>query len=440
MVGQLAARKRIFYGWYVLGVAMIGAFLCGGLTSSVFFSVILKPLTTDLGWSRSQVTGAVTLATIAAALMAPVTGVLVDRYGPRALAPFGATVVALALLTIGQLQSLLVFYAAYVVARGFSGSTVTGVVSQTLAANWFRRMRGRSFGLISMSVPLGGSFAALIAQPLVEAHGWRSVFLVFPPIILACFVVPALLIYRRRPEDVGLLPDGDIRADVAPRSGDSPPTAAPPEESWSLAEAMRTRALWLLTSGMTIGTLAGGTVSFHLVAYYTDKGMPAGVGALAVSLYALFGAIASLIWGFLVERMSERLLLVAAMTTAGVTLLIMVLVQASPPALAAAAIYGTAARGEGALVNTIIANYYGRGSYGRIVGFVSPFNSVALGVGPLIASLSFDATGSYDGVFALFGLISIGAASLLWFARKPERQRVPEEGRATPAAKASKTR
>jgi sugar phosphate permease len=361
-------------------------------------------------------------------------GILADRYGPRVLAPIGASVVALSLLAIGQLQSLVVFYAAYIVARGFSGSAVTGVVSQTLAANWFRRMRGRSFGLISMSVPLGGSFAALIAQPLVEAHGWRSVFLVFPPIILACFVVPALLVYRRRPEDVGLLPDGDVRAASAPETGESGRASQALEDSWSLAEAMRTKTLWLLTAGMTIGTLAGGTVSFHLVAYYTDKGMSAGVGALAVSLYALFGAVAALIWGFLVERMSERLLLVAAMTTAGVTLLIMVVVQTAPPALVAAAIYGTAARGEGALVNTMLANYYGRGSYGRIVGFVSPFNSIALGIGPLIASLSFDTTGSYDGVFALFGVITIGAVFLLWFARKPERQHGTAEAPATAAA------
>jgi sugar phosphate permease len=417
----LVAEKKIFYGWYVLAVAMVGAFLCGGLTSSVFFSVILKPLTADLGWSRSQVTGAVTLATIAAALMAPVMGVYADRYGPRVLAPLGAAVVALSLLTIGLLQSLFVFYIAYVLARGFSGSMVTGVVSQTLAANWFRRMRGRSFGLISMSVPLGGSFAALMAQPLIESHGWRSVFYIFPPIILACFIIPALLIYRRRPEDIGLLPDGEIRSAIAPTSGMAAP-AVVSEESWTLSEAVRTRALWLLIAGMTIGTLAGGTVSFHLVAYYTDKGMSAGVGALAVSLYALFGAFAALIWGFLVERVSERLLLVAAMTTAGVTLLIMVFVQTAPPALIAAAIYGTAARGEGTLVNTILANYYGRASFGRIVGFVSPFNSVALGVGPLIASLSFDATGSYDSVFVLFGFISVGAAALLWWARKPTRE------------------
>jgi hypothetical protein len=126
----------------------------------------------------------------------------------------------------------------------------------------------------------------------------------------------------------------------------------------------------------------------------------------------------------MVERVSERVLLVTAMTTAGVTLLLMVLVQSAAPALAAAAIYGTAARGEGALVNTILANYYGRGSYGRIVGFVSPFNSVALGVGPLIASLTFDTTGSYDGVIGLFGCISIAAASLLYFARRPVRAQV----------------
>ena len=391
------------------------------LDSSVFFSVILKPLTSELDWSRSQVTGAVTLATIAAALMAPISGVLVDRYGPRILAPVGATIVALAMVAIGQVQSLFVFYVAYVVARGFSSATVTGVVSQTLAANWFRRMRGRSFGLLSMCVPLGGAFAAIAAQPLIDAHGWRSVFVVFPPIIFVCFAIPALLIYRRRPEDIGLLPDGAAPGSVAGGGGRGTEAV---EDNWTLAEAIRTRTLWLLAGGNTIGTLTGGAVSFHLVAYYTDKGMSAEVGALAVSLYALFGAVASLIWGFLIERVPERVLLVTAAMTAGLTLLLMVLVQSPVPGLLVAALYGTAARGEGALVNTIMANYYGRASFGRIVGFVSPFTSAALGIGPLIASLTFDTTGSYDGVMTVFGFVSIGAAFLLWFARRPVRQSV----------------
>ena len=407
---------------------MGGAFLCGGLTSQVFFSVVLKPITEDLGWSRTEVTGAITLGTLAGGLLGPLAGTLVDRFGPRFMAPAGATVVAIALLVLSTVQSLWLFYVAFIVARAIASTTVTGVVAQSLAVNWFRRMRGRVFGLLAMAVPLGGSVGALAAQPIMEGPGWRTMFVIAPLVLLVTFVLPSLLVYRRRPEDIGLLPDGD-----APAAIDQRDTRAPVEEiSWTLKEAARTRALWLLVAGLFIGTLANGAVSFHLVAFYLDKGLSPAVAAGAISLYALFGAFANFVWGFLIERISERLLLVAAMVLSGISLLLTLPVQAALPALAVAAVFGTAGRGEGTLVNTVLASYYGRESYGRIAGFVSPFNMAALGLGPLLASLSFDLAGSYDLAFGLFSSSYIASALLLWLVRKPVRPEppAPEPGEA----------
>ncbi len=134
---------------------------------------------------------------------------------------------------------------------------------------------------------------------------------------------------------------------------------------------------------MFIGRLASGAVSFHLVAYYTDKGLSDGIAATAISLFALFGAIASIMWGFLIERMSERLLLVVAMLLSCFSILLMLPIQAGGPALALAAVFGLAARGEGTLANTVLAQYYGRESFGRIAGLLSPFHMAALGGRPV---------------------------------------------------------
>jgi MFS family permease len=410
--------RGVYYGWYIITVAMVGAFLCGGMTSQVFFSVMLKPITNDLGWTRTEVTGAVALGTLSGGLLAPFAGVLVDRYGARVMAPIGAIAVSLALYLLGSVHSLWVFYVSFILARGLSSTTVTGIVSQSLAVNWFRRMRGRAFGMIAMAVPLGGSVGAIAAQPIIDGPGWRTVFIVFPSLLLICFVIPAVVVYRRRPEDLGLLPDGDI----APQPGVPRRPTLAPEISWTLREAARTKALWLLISGLFIGTLANGAVSFHLVAYYTDKGMSSSIAAVAISVYALFGAIANFIWGFLVERMSERLLLASAMVLSSLSLGLMLPVQHAAPAIAVAALYGMAARGEGTLVNTILAQYYGRDSYGRIAGIVSPFNSIALGIGPLLASICFDLSGSYTIAFAIFSGTYLFSAFILVLARKPARR------------------
>ena len=397
---------------------MVGAFLAGGLTSQVFFGVILKPLTEDLGWSRTQVTGAITLGTLTGGLISPIAGTLVDRFGPRVLAPAGATIVAAALLVISNVESLAVFYVAFILARALSSATVTGVVGQSLAANWFRRKRGRVFGFLAMAVPLGGSFGALAAQPIIDGPGWRTIFLIAPVLMILLFVLPAALIYRRGPEEIGLLPDGDSLNAQATSAGESSGS----EVSWTVGEAARTRALWLLVSGTLIGRLASGAVAFHMVAYYTDKGFSPGLAALAISLYALFGALASFIWGFLIERISERLLLVSAMLLSGTSLVLTLPVQTPAPALTLAALYGLAGRGEGTLVNTVLAQFYGRASFGRIAGMVSPFNMIALGVGALLASLSFDLAGSYTIAFAAFSASYLVSASLLWFMRAPERR------------------
>ena len=412
-----AKSGRIYHGWYVIAIAMVGAFMAGGVTSQVFFGVILKPLTQDLGWSRTQVTGAITLGTLTAGLISPIAGTVVDRFGPRILAPAGGTIVAVALLIISRVESLVVFYAAFIVARAFSSSTVTGVVAQSLAANWFRRMRGRVFGFLAMAVPLGGSFGALAAQPIIDGPGWRAIFVIAPILMLLLFVVPAALVYRRGPEEIGLLPDGDSPVDQDASSGSDVPS---PEVSWTVREATRTSALWLLVGGTLIGRLASGAVAFHLVAYYTDKGFSTELAAVAISLYALFGAVASFVWGFLIERVSERLLLVSAMLLSGASLVLTLPVQTPGPALTLAAVYGLAGRGEGTLVNTVLAQFFGRASFGRIAGLVSPFNMIALGLGPLLASLSFDLAGSYTIAFAAFSGSYLLSATLLWLMRTPQ--------------------
>ena len=124
-------------------------------------------------------------------------------------------------------------------------------------------------------------------------------------------------------------------------------------------------------------------------------------------------------WGFMIERLSERLLLVTAMLLSGVSILLMLPVHAGGPALALAALFGLAARGEGTLANTVLAQYYGRESFGRIAGLVSPFHMAALGAGPLIASLSFDVAGSYTAAFSFFVAGYLIAASLLWLMQPP---------------------
>src|SRR5215210_275609 len=180
MVASERTRQgpRVFYGWYVLSVAMLAAFLAAG-SSQLFMSIMLKPMTDEFGWSRTATTGAITIGTILAGLVAPVFGRLVDRYGPRALMTAGALLLGGAYLALAHLSTLWQFYVVYVAARGLTTPMLTGVVPMTAATNWFRRMRGRALGLVAMATPLGGAVLAFMGELVIESAGWQQVFLVF---------------------------------------------------------------------------------------------------------------------------------------------------------------------------------------------------------------------------------------------------------------------
>jgi MFS family permease len=219
---------------------------------------------------------------------------------------------------------------------------------------------------------------------------------------------------------MGLLPDGELK----PPTG-TPVAARQPEYSWTLSQAIRTPTLWLLIISLFVGVIAGGALSFNLVAYFTDQGLDPTTAALALGVYALCGAVGSGIWGFVVEKFSERHLLVVMLIVAGGAVFFLLSVQTPVQAIIFGVVYGLAARGENSLIMMMLAQYYGRASYGTISGFITPFQSLGLGLGPLVGSLFYDTTGSYQLVFTAIAFSYGIAAVFMWLAKKPALRAEP---------------
>ena len=417
-------RPRIFYGWYILGVAMLAAFLAAGI-SQLFMSIMLKPITDEFGWSRTATTGAITLGTIVSGLAAAPFGRLADRYGPRVLMTLCALLLAAAYLGLAHVGALWQFYVVYVAARGLITPMLMGVVPMTAATNWFRRMRGRALGFVAMAAPLGGAVLAFGGELIIESASWQTVFLVFAALTLTLLVVPTAVLLRRTPEEMGLLPDGaaspapDGGTSAAPVDPATPAAAAAPEQSWTLSEAVHTPALWLITTSGLVAAMANTAVGFHLVAYYTDVGLPATQAVAALSVYAFAGALASGLWGLFTERVSERIMGVIATLLSAGAIVFLLWVRDLAGAIAFAVVFGITSRAGSTLTNIILAQYFGRHAYGTISGFVYPFLMVGLGTGPTIGSLCYDLTGSYVAEFTVFAAASVLTAGLLWLARYP---------------------
>lgn len=414
-------KSGLFYGWIVLGVTVFITFLAA-TTSQLFTGAMLPSIEEDTGWSRSSITLAVTCGSMTAGFVSPIFGRWADTYGPRVITSLGIVGVVLSMYLVAGsgVLGIAFFYIAYIGGRGIGQNALSGVVPRTTAVNWFKRMRGRALGFVSMAIPLGGAALVPVARLVSDRWGWEYVYYGFGTFMLIVLTPLALTFLRRRPEDMGLFPDGETADEASGAVSSTKRRAFGGETEWTLKQAMGTPAFWMLIVAVTAGTCANGGVGFHQAAYFEDQGVAAAAAALAVSAYALSGAFANALWGFLVERISERVIGAFTVAMAGLLCLFLLSVDSTWEALTFAVLFGLMARGETSIIVMIQAQYFGRNSFGAISGFSTPFQQVALGLGPSIAAFIYDLAGaSYTIAFVLFGGLYFASAVCIWFSRKP---------------------
>ena len=413
--GAVPLRTPFFYGWVIVAMAMVAGFLSTG-SSQIVTGILVRPITGEHGWNLTLTSGAFTLGSLLAGLLSPGFGALADRFGPRWLFPIGAAIYAAAMFSITAVNELWLFYVCYIAARLASVGFLSSVASMTPIANWFSARRGRAAGLITMSIPIGNSFWASFGQFLIGVSGWRSVYAVMAMLMGTFVILPALFLMRRRPEDVGLQPDGGNPA----TTGGTKATAKRVRlESYTLPQALRTKALWLLAFGQLVGVSAWATVAFHTPSFVTTLGFSPVTGAAAISAASLAGAVSSGAWGLLSERYSERKLTIIVAIGSALFLRLLSFPQSDVTIVAASFIYGLTARGESALYSLLLAGYFGRESFGKISGFITPFSLVGVAIGPLLGSLVFDLTGTYQGLYLALSGVHLISALLVFFARDP---------------------
>lgn len=419
-----------YYGWLILAISFMAAFAASGVTQVVLGGIQVF-ITDETGWKKSTLSIAVTAGTWTSGLLAPFIGRLADRYGPRWLMPAGLAIAAVSFFSIAGTQAIWQFFAAYILGRAVSNPVLVGIVPRTAAVNFFFRRRNMALALISTFRPISGAINIQIISFIAIHWGWRAAYR-YLGILSLVLVAPVMLLMRRRPEDIGLLPDGARptqagRAETGRGSPRRRGQAGEGEFSWTVGEALRTKTFWLVVLTASTATLASGTIGFSLVPYLADdvgltKAQSAGVLSLGTFL-----AIGNLGWGYLADLITPRKCLAIAMIAAGAMALFLTAVNSLPTALVFALVFGIASGPAGSLESMMLAQYYGRNSYGAILGAFAPFQTVMLGLGPALGALFRELAGPYTTLyFGLAGLYFM-AAIFVFLARPP---RLP--ARATP--------
>jgi MFS family permease len=393
-----AARRPRYYGWTIIWTLAVTETVSWGILFYAF-SVFLVPMQADLGWSTPALTGAYSLALLVGMVLSPPVGRWLDRIGPRLPMTLGSLLATVLLLAWSRVQSLSQFYLIWA-GIGVALALTLYEPAFAVASAWF--VRGRSRALLALTTVAG--FASTIFLPLsgwlTERLGWREALMALA-VILGVLTVPAhALVLRRRPEDLGLLPDG------MPRSPGAPPIAP---EGQSLERALRDPAYWWLNIAFFLGTAAAVAVGLYLIPVLLERGEPLARATLITGAIGVAQAGGRVVVTALDRRVSQPVLATMVFALQAVALVIILVPAGLAVMLVAVALLGAGRGGVTLMRATLVADRYGRAHYAAVSGIPAAAQMAARAVAPVGAGLLVAWRGGYAPMLAILAGIAIAA-------------------------------
>ena len=407
--------QRIFYGWWMVAAATGLQFLQAGLMSQAF-GAYLAVLSEEEGWSKTALSGAAALQQMEVALLGPVLGWLLDRFGPKGFVRAGAVIFGCGLMLLSQVHSLPAFYGAFVVIA--LGSSLCGFFPLNVALiHWFERKRARALSAMSIGLACGGVMVPLVAQSLTT-FGWRATALASGLIAIAVGL-PLAFVIRNSPREHGEVVDGIPEGSTSTTSLHEKSDST---RDFTAREALRTQAFWLLSLGHGFALLVVHAVSVHAITHLKEHlGYPLAAASLFISLVTLaqMGGVA-LGWA-IGDRFDKRLICAACMLAHSVGLLLLTYALSTAMVVAFALLHGAAWGLRGPFMQAMRADYFGRSAIGMILGLSFMIIVVGQVGGPLIPGFFADLTGDYRVGFTLLAILAGLGSGFFLLARKPQR-------------------
>ena len=418
-----AAKPKFFYGWYIVAVGFL-ANVASSFALASTMSIFLKPLTADLGISRGVFSLLRSGEGIISACIAPLVGTLVDRYGGRWLMVIGTAIVAIGYFLLTHIESFAQFAAIRLTLVSLGDSMMGYMVVNVIIAQWCMRQRSRALAISSMGVGFAKVCMPVLAAWLILTLGWRQTWLVFGFLTLLLLLLPALLVIRRSPESMGLLPDG-----AAEKLGDAETQPAADLEAevgaqdalWTRAEAIRTSAFWLLVITFGISSMGVTGLNLHVYSYVTDVGYSPVIAATVMSIIASMQLASPLVWGVLADQIGARYAATLRFVIQAIGLAIAILTGNMVCLYLGFFLYGIGLGGNMVLPDTLWAGYFGRRSLGRIRGLGLLVSQILAAMGPPFFGFLFDITGGYGLSFAIFGAVLMTSAMLSLMLKPPRK-------------------
>ncbi|MGB9881152.1 MAG: MFS transporter [Anaerolineae bacterium] len=395
---RMPYSRKIFYGWYVVAAAFLILFVTGG--GSTMIGVMMKPISSDMGWTRAATSSAVFLNMAVFALSLIVTGRLYDRFGPRWIIPVSVALFSAGYALAATVHSFWQFLLCYgvVAAAGTGGSTVPMFAS--VVGRWFQARRGLAVSVALAGYSLGQFFLIPVFSDLVAESGWRITCLWIAGLSGVVGLSLSLGVIRGDPRHFGLAPYG-VQAKGADGLLSAPGASAISSGSAAgrdlgLREAMRTRSLWLFALVMFICGGGDHLVSTHLVPMVTDYGIASDVAANMLAWLGLLGLGGMLVAGPAADAIGNRAPIAITFALRVVLFALVLIVAGLVPYWVFSVGFGFTLMVTAPLTATVVSNLYGVTHIGFISGFITTIHMVGGGLWSYLGGLIFDRTGDYN--------------------------------------------
>lgn len=378
------------------------------------FSTFLHYFIEDLELSRSLVSTLYTAGTLTASFVLPFVGRQFDKRGARVMITLMSLLLGLACIYMGFVRGALMLGIGFFMLRQFGQGSLS-LISKNVINLWWVRRRGIAMGISGVVGALLGGIFPYVIDSMIPVYGWRMTYIILGAALIL-FMLPIGWIFTRdRPEDHGLLPDG---AALSEGSHDKP--REPLETNWTLAQAIRTSAFWLITAGGVVMSMLNTGLAFHLFSIFADSGLSRTVAASVFLPIAATGAAMQLASGIAVGRVPVHVLQALALFLNASILIMAATLSSAKMAYGFGVVMGVQGGIEMLVISVVYANYFGRQHLGSIAGLGATIGIAGSALGPMPLGIARDLLGSYSTV--LIGLaalpLALGIACLL-FCRPP---------------------
>lgn len=405
-----------FYGWVVLAAGTLGLLMMGpsqGFTVSLFLDLWVE----NLGISRSTASLIYGGASLGAAFLLPISGRLVDRFGPRRLVVVVSLGLGLGCLWLANVQGAATLFLGLLVVRFFGFGSLQ-ITSNNVIAQWFIRRRGFAMGVAGQSLSLGLLVYPWLGESLINGLGWRGAWNGFALLTVGVMIPLGWLFFRDAPERYGLTPDGNSPDEVERQR------AGAREENWTLDEARQTSAFWIFFVAISVITMTTAGIVFHQVSLFAQRGFERATVIHVFQMIALFTVGGNLLFGKLLDWYTPRRLITVALGALVVALLTVQWMSAPWHTVLFSGLMGFSGGAFRVLDASLWPHYYGRQHLGAIRGLTMMGTMGGTALGPYPLGLSFDHLGSYvPALWFFIGLLGAMAVILL-FLRPPRKKEI----------------